>query len=163
MCPNGRSGPKCGSPVDREPDRERPGEQGLLLALVAHPDVVAEGAPGTPGVGLVFGANPVTLSNGVASTSVTANLVQTYNVRAETQGQPSINGIGPAVTVVAAPPAGTITATALPPGPITANGTSTTTITSGVIRDQFTNQVAEGLIVNVSANIGGRPVRGSSS
>jgi hypothetical protein len=115
---------------------------------------------GSPGTGLVFGANPLTLSNGVASTSVTANEVQTYRVRAETSGNPSINGLGPDVAVVPAAPAGTITATATQ-NTITANGTSTTTITSGVIRDAFSNQVAQGLSVNVSASIGGVIVGGS--
>lgn len=115
---------------------------------------------GNPGVGLVFGTNPLTLSNGVASTSVTANQVQTYQVRASTVGVPSVTGLSQAVTVVPAAPAGTITATATQTT-ITANGTSTTHITSGVINDAFGNQVAAGLSVNVSANNGGVIVGGS--
>ncbi len=115
---------------------------------------------GDPGVGLVFGTNPLTLSNGVAVTTVTATQVQTYQVRAATVGNPSVTGLGEAVTVVPAAPAGAITATATRTT-ITANGTSTTTITSGVIRDAFANQVTAGLSVNVSANLGGFIVGGS--
>jgi hypothetical protein len=116
---------------------------------------------GSPGAGLAFQTNPVTLTNGVASTNVTANQAQTYRVRAETSGNPTVNGLGPNVDVVAAAPAGAITATATQ-STITANGTSTTTITSGVIRDAFSNQVAQGLLVNVSATIGGAVVGGGA-
>ncbi len=105
------------------------------------------------GTGLVFGTNPVTLTNGVASTTVTKNLAAPYTVHANTQGNTGVFGDGPSVTVNPAAPAGTITATAIR-DTITANGASTTTITSGVIRDQFGNQVQAGLGVGVSANIG---------
>lgn len=114
-----------------------------------------------PGTGLSFGTNPLTLDNGVKTTTVTANLVQTYRVRASTVGIPSVTGLGPQVDVVPAAPSGTITATATQ-NTITANGTSTTTITSGVIRDAFTNQVAPGLTVNVSATNGGFVVGGTA-
>lgn len=116
---------------------------------------------GDPGTGLAFAQNPVTLANGVAVTNVTANLVQNYQVRASTVGLPSVTGLGPSVTVVAAAPfgAGSITASATQ-DTITANGMSTTTVTSGVIRDQFGNQVTAGQNVNVSAGIGGVIVGG---
>jgi hypothetical protein len=114
----------------------------------------------SPGIGLVFGADPVTLNNGTATTTVTTTTVQTYQVKANTLGLPSITGTGPAVTVVAAPPSGTITASATQ-NTITANGTSTTTITSGVIHDTYGNQVVVGLNVNVTAGIGGVIVGGS--
>ena len=117
-------------------------------------DVTQVTLAGDPGAGLVFTTNPVTLTNGVASTNVTANLVQSYKVRASTVGNPGVTGLGPFVSVVAATPAGLITATATK-NTITANGTSTTTITSGVIKDSFSNQVAAGLNVNVAAGIGG--------
>jgi hypothetical protein len=70
------------------------------------------------------------------------------------------DGTGPAVTVVPAPPSGAITASATQ-NTITANGVSTTTITSGVIRDTYGNQAASGLNVNVAAGIGGFIVGGS--
>lgn len=125
-------------------------------------DVTQVDLSGNPGIGLVFGANPITLTNGTATTTVTATTVQVYNVKANTVGQPLITGTGPAVTVVPGPPsgAGTITATATQ-NTITANGTSTTTITSGIIRDTYGNQVASGLNVNVTAGIGGFIVGGS--
>jgi hypothetical protein len=123
-------------------------------------DVTQVTLSGDPGTGLAFGTNPLTLSNGVAVTTVTATQVQTYRVRASTLGNPSVTGLGDVVTVVPAAPAGAITASATRTT-ITANGTSTTTITSGVIRDAFANQVAVGLSVNVSANIGGVIVGGS--
>ncbi|HEX5132820.1 MAG TPA: Ig-like domain-containing protein [Candidatus Krumholzibacteria bacterium] len=109
---------------------------------------------GNPGTGLVFGANPVTLTNGVATTTVIDTVQETYQVRANTVGVPGVSGQGAAVVVSAAPPAGVITATATQ-NTITANGTATTTITSGVIRDPYGNQVAAGLQVNVSAGNGG--------
>ncbi|HET6350014.1 MAG TPA: Ig-like domain-containing protein, partial [Candidatus Krumholzibacteria bacterium] len=109
---------------------------------------------GNPGVSLVFGTNPVTLTNGVATTTVTTDVVQTYRVLANTVGQPGVNGLGPNVDVLPAPPAGTITATATK-NTITADGVSTTTITSGVIKDAYGNQVAAGLAINLVATIGG--------
>lgn len=123
-------------------------------------DVTQVNLSGNPGIGLVFGANPITLTNGVATTTVTATAVQTYNVKANTVGLPLVTGTGPAVTVVPAPPSGTITATATQ-NTITANGTSTTTITSGVIRDTYGNQVVSGLNVTVTAGLSGSIVGGS--
>lgn len=104
---------------------------------------------GDPGVGLVFGADPVTLTNGVATTTVRADPVQTYRVRASTVGVPAVTGLGEPVTVSPAAPAGTITGTPVP-STITANGITTSTITSGVIRDAFNNQVATGTLINVN-------------
>src|SRR5262249_56481137 len=52
-----------------------------------------------PGTALVFGADPLTLTNGAATTTVTTNTVQTYQVKANTVGQPLIAGTGPAVTM----------------------------------------------------------------
>ena len=61
---------------------------------------------GDPGTLLVFGADPVTLTNGVATTTVRADQVQTYRVRARTVGIPAVTGLGPDVTVTPANPAG---------------------------------------------------------
>ena len=108
---------------------------------------------GSPGVGLTFGTNPMTLTNGTATTAVTANQVQTYQVRVQSQSNGAIFGLGDPVVVTPGSPAGTITATAAPPT-ITANGVSTSTITSGVIRDVFSNQVPAGTQINVVTDLG---------
>ncbi len=116
-------------------------------------DVTQVDLLGDPGTGLAFGADPVTLTNGVAATTVQANQVQSYQVRARTVAIPAITGLGTAVTVNPAAPAGTITATPNP-ATVTANGISVSTITSGVIRDAFSNQVSTGSLINVSTNNG---------
>ncbi|MCI0451457.1 MAG: Ig-like domain-containing protein, partial [Candidatus Latescibacteria bacterium] len=113
-------------------------------------DVTQVDLSGDPGNALVFGIDPVTLTNGAATTTVRADQVQVYQVRARTVGLPAITGLGEAVTVNPAAPAGTITATPSP-ATITANGISISTITSGVIRDAFSNQVATGTMVNVNS------------
>ena len=113
-------------------------------------DVTQVTLSGDPGTGLVFGTNPVTLTNGVATTTVSADLVQTYKVRA---GLPGPTGLGPDVTVTPANPAGVITGTPVP-ATITANNVSTSTITSSVITDAFGNQVPVGTQINVSTNAG---------
>jgi len=108
---------------------------------------------GDPGTNLVFGASPITLSGGSASTSVNTTTAQQYRVRVRTVGQPAFTGLGPLVTVDPANPAGAITATASA-NPITANGLSTTHLTSSVIRDVHGNQVKAGLLVNLSTTSG---------
>jgi hypothetical protein len=114
-------------------------------------DVTQVTLSGDPGVGLVFGVNPVTLTNGVATTTVRADQVQTYRVRAG--ALPGPTGLGEQVTVTPANPAGTITATPNP-ATITANGVSISDITSSVIRDAFGNQVPAGTMINVTTNNG---------
>jgi hypothetical protein len=62
-------------------------------------DVTQVDLSGDPGIGLVFGADPVPLTNGVATTTVRADQVQTppYQVRAGVFPGPT--GLGPPVTV----------------------------------------------------------------
>ena len=125
-------------------------------------DVTQVSLTGDPGTGLVFSPPTVTLTNGVATATVTTPVVQSYQVRASTVGLPSVTGLSNPVTVIPGNPsgAGTITASATQ-NTITATGTSTTTITSGVIKDAFGNTVAVGQNINVSANLGGVIVGGS--
>ncbi len=127
---------------------------------LVNDDVTFVSLSGSPGNGLAFGTNPVQLTNGVASTTVTANLVQTYQVRAQTQGNGAIFGLSDPVTVTPANPAGTITGTPDRPT-ITANGTSVSTIQSSVITDLHGNQVPAGTQITVNANLGGIIVSGS--
>lgn len=117
---------------------------------VVDDDVTQVDLSGDPGNGLVFGADPVTLTNGVATTTVRADLVQTYRVRAGVL--PAASGLGDPVVVSPALPAGIITATPSP-ATITANGISISTITSGVIRDAFTNPVPVGTLINVNTPV----------
>jgi Bacterial Ig-like domain (group 1)/FlgD Ig-like domain len=123
-------------------------------------DVTQVDLSGSPGVGLVFGADPVTLEDGVAVTTVRADQVQTYQVRANTVGASGVFGLGESVTVNPAAPWGLITGTPVP-ATITANGVSTTTITSSVIQDEFGNQVPAGTPINVNATNGGVVLSGS--
>ncbi len=116
-------------------------------------DVTQVDLAGNPGTGLVFAENPLTLSGGTASTTVTASLVQTYAIKASSVLQPAVSGQGASVVVSPAAPAGVITATATA-DVITANGSSVTTLTSSVIRDAFGNQVPAGGGVTVTTSGG---------
>ena len=129
-----------------------------VQALDANDNPVADNGTqvdlaGNPGAGLIFAANPLTLSGGTASTTVTASLVQTYAIKASSVLQPAVSGQGASVVVSPAAPAGVITATATA-DVITANGSSVTTLTSSVIRDAFLNQVPAGGGVTVTTSGG---------
>ncbi len=109
-----------------------------------------------PGSGVFFfDADPKTLTNGTFTDSLQVNTPapQTIRIRAETQGNSSIFGLSPDITInpnVAAG-VGTITATAVP-DTLTANGVTSSTITSGVIQDAYSNIVATGTKITVATS-----------
>jgi hypothetical protein len=103
-----------------------------------------------PGSGPMWGdIMPVTLEAGTLQTTLVVDNVQTYRVRAETDGDPLTTGLSDPVAIVPDVPAGVVTLTPSKPT-ITANGTSTTTITSGVITDQFGNRIPQGALITVA-------------
>jgi hypothetical protein len=107
------------------------------------------------GSGSVFSEDPVTLVNGTFTRSVTTNspAPQTIRIRAETQGNPSVFGVSPNITINPNVASGTITASA-DPDTLTANGATSSTITSGAIRDAFSNIVATGTKITVATSLG---------
>lgn len=106
------------------------------------------------GTGAVFAETPVQLVNGSFSTTVSDTLVGPITIRAETQGGGAF-GVSSSVTVLPNVPAGSITvASYVPNATITANGISTTVVTTDPIHDQYGNVVAQGSRVQIVPNLG---------
>ena len=108
----------------------------------------------TKGSGATFSEDPVTLVNGTFTRTVTSNPAQVIQIRAQTLGTPSVFGLSPDITVAPNVASGSITATAVP-DTITADGISTSVVTSGGIHDAFGNIVATGTLITVASTLGG--------
>jgi len=108
----------------------------------------------TKGSGATFSEDPVTLVNGTFTRSITSNPAQVIQIRAQTLGTPSVFGLSPDITVAPNIASGAITATALP-DTITADGISTSVVTSGSTHDAFGNIVATGTLITVASTLGG--------
>lgn len=91
-----------------------------------------------------------TLTAGVFQTNASPTTAEDITFMAFTSGSPGTSGESAVLTVVPAAPSGDITATANDTT-ITATTLSTTTINSGVVRDQYGNAVAPGELVKVAA------------
>jgi hypothetical protein len=102
-----------------------------------------------PGGG-TFAVNPVTLAGGIAATTLTHTAAYDVQVQATDGGA---NGISPSITIQPNLPAGTITALAVP-DTITANGASTSLITSSAITDTYGNTVGTGTKITIAASAG---------
>ncbi|MCK4774035.1 MAG: hypothetical protein KAT30_04595, partial [Candidatus Krumholzibacteria bacterium] len=89
-----------------------------------------------------------TLEAGTLQTTVVDIIAETIRFRAQTQGNPLIFGESGQVDIVPDDPAGVITAVAVE-DTIAANGSSTSIITSGVIWDQYGNQVPVGELITL--------------
>ncbi len=120
---------------------------------VVDDDVTVVALTLTKGSGAVFSQNPVTLTNGTFTRTVTSNPAQVIQIGAQTQGNPTVFGLSPDITVRPNSAAGTISATANP-DTITADGATTSVVTSGIIRDAYTNVVADGTKITVATTLG---------
>ncbi len=100
-----------------------------------------------------FAVNPVTLSAGRATASARDTVAELLVLRARTLagGATSYSGT---ITVSPEAPSGAIGIATVIPDTITANGTSTSAISTGAIRDVYGNVVAPGTLVRVTASAG---------
>ena len=101
----------------------------------------------------VFSQEPVTLSAGTASVDVTEEAAGTLVLFAETSGGGAFSQSGD-IEVLPDSPAGAIAIQAVSPDTITANGVSTSLISTQPVTDQFGNIVPPGTKVTVTPSDG---------
>ncbi|NIM18997.1 MAG: hypothetical protein GTO51_01270 [Candidatus Latescibacteria bacterium] len=106
-----------------------------------------------PDTGTFAPSSPIVLQAGTLTTAVTVTEVGDFQVRARTEGDTATAGLSPPITIGPNVPWGLITATASPET-ITANGVSTSIVTSDSITDAYGNVVSEGTFVTVAITDG---------